>query len=134
MHELRKKPACERLLPVKNAPYASAADQGVHWNLGAPQLYQFALQGREARIAEHGPLVADTGVLTGRIPKDKFIVRDAETDAIVWPENNNSMSAEHFDRLLEAFQEHAHGKTLFAEDLYGGADPTRRVKSRIVQA
>jgi phosphoenolpyruvate carboxykinase (ATP) len=104
---------------------------GVHWNLDAPQLYEFALQGREAHIASHGALVADTGVHTGRSPKDKFIVRDAATDTIVWWDNNNAMSAEHFDRLLEDFREHVRGKTLFAQDLYGGADPALRVKARV---
>jgi phosphoenolpyruvate carboxykinase (ATP) len=49
----------------------------VNWNFGAPQLYEQALQRHEALIAAHGPLVADTGVHTGRSPKDKFIVRDA---------------------------------------------------------
>ena len=71
---------------------------GVNWNLGAPQLYEHALQGHEAHIAEHGPLVADTGVHTGRSPKDKFVVRDAETDPIVWWDNNNAMSARAFRR------------------------------------
>ena len=52
----------------------------VNWNLGAPQLYEQALQRHEALIAAHGPLVADTGVHTGRSPKDKFIVRDAKTE------------------------------------------------------
>src|SRR5271170_7821959 len=104
---------------------------GVHWNLGAPQLYEFALQGHEARIAEHGPLVADTGVHTGRSPKDKFVVRDAETDGVVWWENNNAMSAENFDTLFADFLEHAKGKALYAQDLYGGAEPALRVRARV---
>ncbi len=103
---------------------------GVHWSLGAPQLYEHALQRHEAHIAAHGPLVADTGVHTGRSPKDKFIVRDANTDPIVWWDNNTPMSVEHFDVLLADFLAHAKGKTLFAQDLYGGADPALRVKAR----
>ena len=82
----------------------------------------------EAHIAAHGPLVADTGVHTGRSPKDKFVVRDAETDPVVWWDNNNAMTVEHFDTLLADFLAHAEGKTLFAQDLYGGADPALRVK------
>jgi len=104
---------------------------GVNWNLGAPQLYEHALQGHEAHIAEHGPLVADTGVHTGRSPKDKFVVRDVETDPVVWWDNNNPMSIGHFDTLLGDFLDHAQGKTLFAQDLYGGADPSLRVKARV---
>src|SRR5271169_2710376 len=103
----------------------------VHWSLGAPRLYEHALQRHEAHIAEHGPLVADTGVHTGRSPKDKFIVRDVNTDPIVWWDNNTPMSVEHFDVLLADFLAHAKGKTLFAQDLYGGADPAFRVKTRV---
>ncbi len=104
---------------------------GVHWSLGAPQLYEHALQRHEAHIAAHGPLVADTGAHTGRSPQDKFVVRDANTDSIVWWDNNNPMSIEQFDALLADFLAHAAGKTLFAQDLYGGADPALRVKTRV---
>jgi phosphoenolpyruvate carboxykinase (ATP) len=104
---------------------------GVHWSLGAPRLYEHALQRHEAHIAAHGPLVADTGVHTGRSPKDKFVVRDANTDPIVWWDNNTPMSPEHFERLLADFLAHAKGKALFAQDLYGGADPAFRVKARV---
>ena len=87
--------------------------------------------GRGGDLAAHGPLVADTGVHTGRRPKDKFIVRDAKTDPIVWWDNNNAMRREHFDTLLADFLAHAEGKALFAQDLYGGADPAYRVSARV---
>ena len=103
----------------------------IHWNLGAPQLYEHALQGDEAQIAAHGALVADTGMHTGRSPKDKFVVRDANTEALVWWDNNNAMTVEHFDVLLADFIAHAKGKTLFAQDLYGGADPALRLRARV---
>ena len=103
----------------------------VNWNFGAPQLYEQALQRHEALIAAHGPLVADTGVHTGRSPKDKFIVRDAKTESIVWWDNNNAMRSEHFDALLADFIAHADGKTLFAQDLYAGADPALRLRTRV---
>ncbi len=106
---------------------------GVHWNLRAPQLYEHALQRHEAHIAEHGPLVADTGAHTGRSPKDKFVVRDANTDPIVWWDNNNPMSVEHFDALIADFRAHAEGKSLFAQDLYGAPNRlsvSRRASSR----
>ena len=104
---------------------------GINWNLGAPQLYEHALQRNEARIAAHGPLVADTGTHTGRSPKDKFVVRDANTEAKVWWDNNNAMSVEHFDALLADFLAHAKDKMLFAQDLYGGADPQLRIRARV---
>ena len=76
---------------------------GVHWNLGAPQLYEHALSRGEAQVAAGGPLVADTGVHTGRSPKDKHIVRDATTAPLVWWDNNNAMTPEQFETLLSGF-------------------------------
>ena len=58
-------------------------------------------------------------------------MRDANTEALVWWDNNNAMSVEHFDALLADFIAHAKGKTLFAQDLYGGADPQLRIRARV---
>ena len=103
----------------------------INWNLGAPQLYEQALQRSEARIAAHGPLVADTGAHTGWSAKDKFVVRDGATEALVWWDGNSAMRIEHFDALLADFIAHAEGKTLFAQDLYAGADPAVRLRARV---
>ncbi|MCY4066483.1 MAG: phosphoenolpyruvate carboxykinase (ATP), partial [Rhodospirillaceae bacterium] len=55
------------------------------WNLNVPELYEQALQRKEARLAHGGPLVAVTGEHTGRSPNDQFTVRDAETeDTVAW--------------------------------------------------
>ncbi|MBV9964470.1 MAG: phosphoenolpyruvate carboxykinase, partial [Alphaproteobacteria bacterium] len=59
------------------------------------------------------------------------IVRDETTDKAIWWDNSNAMSREHFDVLYNDFLEHAKGKHLFAQDLYGGADPAHRVKVRV---
>ncbi|MHB2167397.1 phosphoenolpyruvate carboxykinase [Alsobacter sp. R-9] len=103
----------------------------VFWNLQAPQLYEEALQRREARVAAGGALVAETGVHTGRSPKDKFVVRDALTADTVWWDNNGAMEPEKFDLLLSDMLAHAQGRDLFAQDLFGGADPANRVKVRV---
>ncbi len=103
----------------------------VSWSLGAPQLYEQALARGEARVAAGGPLVADTGVHTGRSPKDKFIVRDAATADRVWWENNGALTPEQFETLHQDFISHAAGKSLYAQDLYGGAEPAYRVKARV---
>ena len=44
--------------------------KAVNWNLGAPQLYEYALRAGEAVITADGALCAETGVFTGRSPKD----------------------------------------------------------------
>ncbi len=103
----------------------------VHWNLSPEQLYEFAISAKEAHVVEGGALCAETGVHTGRSPKDKFVVCDEQTEKTIWWEKNGKLSPQQFDVLLADFLAHAKGKRLFAQDLYGGADPKYRIKARV---
>jgi len=103
----------------------------VYWNFEAPALYEQSLSRSESQLVRGGAILADTGVHTGRSPKDKFVVRDAETEDKVWWDNNGAISRDQFDTLLADFLAHAEGKEWFAQDLYGGADPTHRVRARV---
>ncbi|MFK5036994.1 phosphoenolpyruvate carboxykinase (ATP), partial [Klebsiella pneumoniae] len=64
-------------------------------------------------------------------PKDKFTVRDGLTDKSMWWAGNQSITSEQFATLHADFIKHAEGMTLFAQDLYGGADPKHRIKTRV---
>ena len=101
--------------------------QAIHWNFGAPQLYEHALQ-RTRRKSPPGPAGRRYGRPYGRSPKDKFIVRDATTEGVVWWDNNNAMTAEHFDVLLADFIAHAKGKTCSLRTSTRGADPRIRLR------
>jgi phosphoenolpyruvate carboxykinase (ATP) len=103
----------------------------VYWNLEAPALYEQSIARGETKLVQGGALLAETGVHTGRSPKDKFVVRDATTEDTVWWDNNGAITPGHFDTLLQDFLAHAEGKELFAQDLHGGADPSHRVKARV---
>ncbi|SNZ20516.1 phosphoenolpyruvate carboxykinase (ATP) [Cohaesibacter gelatinilyticus] len=103
----------------------------VYWNLREPQLYQEALNREEGQIVAGGALAVDTGKHTGRSPKDKFVVRDANTEDACWWDNNKPMDPAKFDILYEDFMDHAEGKQLFTQDLYGGADETYRLPTRV---
>ncbi|MBI4366889.1 MAG: phosphoenolpyruvate carboxykinase (ATP), partial [Deltaproteobacteria bacterium] len=103
----------------------------VRWNLTEPALYEHAIANGEATLVEGGSLCAETGHHTGRSPKDKHTVVDSLTENSVWWDGNRKMTKENFDALLADFQAHVKGKKLFAQDLYGGADPSYRVKTRI---
>ncbi len=103
----------------------------VRWNLEAPALYEQALQRGEGILVKGGALRVDTGVYTGRSPKDKFVVKDAVTADDVWWDNNGAIEPGQFETLLADFLAHAEGKHLFAQDLHGGADPAYRVRTRV---
>jgi phosphoenolpyruvate carboxykinase (ATP) len=104
--------------------------KAVAWNFGAPQLVEHSLQAGEAVMSADGALCADTGEFTGRSPKDKFTVKD-DTTKDMWWTGNQPLTTEHFDALYADFIAHAEGMSLFAQDLYGGADPSFRIKTRV---
>ena len=117
----------------------SLAQQGIetaatiHPNLTSAELTEAALANGEGRRAKHGPLVVETGKHTGRSAKDKFIVRDAETENTVWWDNNASMTPEHFAALKEDFLAAVAGKAdLYVADLFGGSQPEYRVNVRVI--
>jgi phosphoenolpyruvate carboxykinase (ATP) len=105
--------------------------KAVHWNHTEPLLYEHAIRNGEANIVVGGALCAETGVHTGRSPKDKHTVVDATTESSVWWDGNRKLSQENFQRLYEDFVAHAKGRQLYAQDLYGGADPKHRIKTRV---
>ena len=49
----------------------------------------------------------------------------------MWWAGNQSITSEQFEALYQDFLRHAEGKTLYAQDLYGGADPSFRIKTRV---
>ncbi|MGB7102548.1 MAG: phosphoenolpyruvate carboxykinase (ATP), partial [Xanthobacteraceae bacterium] len=103
----------------------------IHWNLPDAALVEHAIADREGFLVQGGAFCAETGVHTGRSPKDKFVVADGQTEKSVWWEKNGRLSPEKFQLLFDDFIAHAKGKTLFAQDLYGGADPRYRIKTRV---
>ena len=105
----------------------------IHPNLTSEELTAAALERGEGRRAKDGPLVVETGKHTGRSAKDKFIVRNAETEDTVWWDNNASMTPEHFAALKEDFMAAVADKPdLFVADLFGGSQPEYRVKVRVI--
>jgi len=103
----------------------------VHWNLTEPALYEHAIANKEGHVVEGGAFCAETGIHTGRSPKDKFVVCDDSTEKTIWWEKNGKLTPAQFDLLLADFIEHAKGKEIFAQDLFGGADPKYRIKARV---
>ena len=104
----------------------------VHWNLTAPTLYEHAIAAGEASLVEGGAFCAETGVHTGRSPKDKHTVVDAlDREHGLVGRQPQASPRRNFQLLYDDFIAHARGKKLFAQDLYGGADPKYRIKARV---
>ncbi len=104
----------------------------VRYNFAAEALYEEALGRGEAVKTAHGALRALTGQHTGRSPKDKFVVRDENTENAIWWDNNKAVSREHFDALHADMLAHAGSRDLFVQDLGGGADADYALPTRVV--
>lgn len=103
----------------------------INWNWTEASLYQKALETGEGLAVQGGSIAVSTGEHTGRSAKDKFIVESDGTRETIWWDNNAKMSQDKFDLLFEDMQAHAAGKTLYAQDLFGGADPAYRLNVRV---
>jgi phosphoenolpyruvate carboxykinase (ATP) len=106
----------------------------VHHQPTRALLYTHALASGEGRLAEGGPLVVDTGRFTGRSPKDKFVVREPDSeDRIWWGDVNHELAEERFeglrDKVVSYLERQEH---LYVVDCFAGADPAHRVSVRVV--
>jgi len=105
----------------------------VYWDPTTALLYTHALRRGEAQLAEGGALAVDTGVHTGRSPKDKFVVREpASEDRIWWGDVNGELSEEHFEGLRDKIVDHLGVQDLYVVDAFAGADPAHRIAVRVV--
>jgi phosphoenolpyruvate carboxykinase (ATP) len=105
----------------------------VYWHPTTAQLYEHALARGEGRLAEGGPLVVDTGVHTGRSPRDKFIVREPGSEArIWWGDVNAEISEEHFERLRHKVALRLGEGDVYVVDAFAGADPAHRIAVRVI--
>jgi len=98
----------------------------LHSNDVTSSLIGYAQRRGEVRTTPAGALVASTGKFTGRSAQDKYIVANDVSEDTVWWENTNSMSVTHFDLLLDDMLDHARGKDLFQQNLFAGADASKR--------
>src|SRR5687768_10832079 len=96
-------------------------------------LYTHALERREGRLAEGGPLAVDTGKHTGRSPKDKFVVREpGSEDRIWWGDVNAELAEDRFEGLRDKVAAHLGERDLYVVDAFAGADPKHRIALRVL--
>ncbi|WP_278361277.1 phosphoenolpyruvate carboxykinase (ATP), partial [Idiomarina abyssalis] len=96
------------------------------------------LQGYEkGTVTDLGAVAVDTGIFTGRSPKDKYIVRDDTTRNTVWwadqgKNDNKPLSTETWNELKGLVTEQLSHKRLFVVDTYCGANEDTRLAVRFI--
>ncbi|EGQ8091814.1 phosphoenolpyruvate carboxykinase (ATP) [Vibrio vulnificus] len=89
-------------------------------------------------VTELGAVAVDTGIFTGRSPKDKYIVKDATTEEHMWwttpavPNDNKPITQEVWNDLKQLVTNQLSGKRVFVIDGYCGANPDTRLSIRVI--
>ena len=97
------------------------------------------LEGYEKGIVTtSGAVAVDTGIFTGRSPKDKYIVLDEKTKDTVWwtsdaaKNDNKPMNQATWKSLKDLVTNQLSNKRLFVVDDFCGANPDTRLAVRVV--
>jgi phosphoenolpyruvate carboxykinase (ATP) len=100
-------------------------------NLSPAALTEHAVRRHEALLTDLGAVAAYTGKRTGRSPKDKFTVREANAEQIDWTANQ-PMNPETFNRLRDLVRSYFQNRELYVFDGFAGADPRHQLPIRVV--
>ena len=86
-------------------------------------------------VTDTGAITVDTGIFTGRSPKDKFIVKEETSENNIWWRNENRPSSDNKPITPEVWNElktisakQLTGKKLYVQDGYAGANENTRIK------
>ncbi|MDW4560034.1 phosphoenolpyruvate carboxykinase (ATP) [Aeromonas rivipollensis] len=115
--EIVRNPSYEQLFAEETRPDLEGFERGV--------------------VTELGAVNVNTGIFTGRSPKDKYIVKDSTTQDTVWwsdqgKNDNKAITPEVWSDLKSLVTKQLSGKRLFVVDGYCGANPDTRLAVRII--
>ncbi len=114
------------------------------YNLSYDELFKHetdpSLEGYERGfVTESGAVAVDTGIFTGRSPKDKYIVREKENEDNIWWRNEKRTSSDNKPVSEKVWKElhgiaagQLSGKKLYVQDGYSGANKDTRLSIRFI--
>ncbi|MBK7171801.1 MAG: phosphoenolpyruvate carboxykinase (ATP) [Bacteroidales bacterium] len=122
--------------------YGIKGIEEVYYNLSFEELFKHetdpSLIGFErGTLSTLDAINVDTGVFTGRSPKDKYIVMDSVSKDTVWwstigKNDNKPISPEVWNHLHDVIVSQLTGKKLYVVDAYCGANPDTRLNVRFI--
>ncbi len=85
------------------------------------------------QIADNGAMMVDTGIFTGRSPKDKYFVKQPpSSDNIAWGDINLETSKEVFDILFDKVKKQLSNKDIYIQDVFCGASEASKKSIRFI--
>lgn len=116
----------------------------IYHNLSYDELFRHEtnpdLQGFErVFLTDTGAVTVDTGIFTGRSPKDKYIVDEDESRNNIWwasptrkGSDNKPISEAVWKDLYQNTIDQLSGKTLYVQDGFSGTNVDSRLKIRVI--
>lgn len=105
----------------------------VFHNLDYDELLKHEISNKEGKLSDNGTFMVDTGIFTGRSPKDKYFVnQDPSNKFISWGKINQPITKELFDKLLNLAKSQLSDTNLYIQDAFCGSSITSRKKVRFV--
>ena len=104
-------------------------------NLSIEKLIQEGLLNKETKMSMNGAVMVDTGIYTGRSPKDKYIVEENSTkENIWWGDVNQKLDEEIFDELFDLVRDFYNSdlSKTYVFDGYGGDDKDYQLPIRVI--
>lgn len=116
----------------------------VHYNLSYEELFEHETRPdlkdyAKGFVTKCGAVAVDTGIFTGRSPKDKYVVYDDTTKDVVWWKNeinktsdNKPMSPTVWTELKQLVVNYFCDKELYVMDAFVGASEKHRLPIRVI--
>ncbi|MCB1319299.1 MAG: phosphoenolpyruvate carboxykinase (ATP), partial [Leptospiraceae bacterium] len=116
----------EKIPGIQNTPV-------IYRNLGYDEIFEHEKKNNETTLTAQGAMSVDTGIFTGRSPKDKFIVDEPSCkNNIWWGKINQPAKEEVFDELYGKVLDFLSNKPLYVFDGFAGARKSTRMSLRVV--
>lgn len=114
--------------------YLGIKGKNVNCNLTAKELCDTAVKKGHGHYTKTGALLVTTGKHTGRSPKDRWLVKESETEGMVnWNKTHKGLSEEVWEKLYAKITEYLSSlDDLYVYDGTIGADPKTQKKLRVV--
>jgi len=105
----------------------------LYYNLSYDELQAHEVNKNECKISSTGTAMCDTGIFTGRSPKDKYFVdQSPSNEHISWGGINRKIDKDTFNELFDLTKKQLSGKNIYIMDVYAGASEESRKSVRFI--
>ncbi len=113
--------------------YGIEGATSVTYNPSYEKLAKDEAERGECRFSDNNTAMVDTGVFTGRSPKDKYFVKQPPSqEHIAWGDINQPISQEVYEDLFKLTTKQLSGKDLYVVDAFAGASKSSRKSIRFI--